>query len=235
MDNIEDLKNYYDISDEEKLKCAQTIYDIETFEKSTSNRPFAIIVIGQPGAGKSGVMAYSENQFPSAVSLDIDNFRAFHPKYSEVSKNHPELFERVTGEFASRMIHLLTPRLINEKYNLILHKTRGDDAVIYDTIKPLQEQGYDVILRVLAVNHLESKVSALDRSLSQREKYKFCRWVEIPYHNAQYEGIPILIERIEKEKLADLIEVYTRGKVKPVLPEITPSIISKNAFLLLTL
>jgi len=224
MENLEELINSYALSDEEKNRVGKIIYDKYTYKKGSSERPFAIIVIGQPGAGKSGLMAYSENQFDTAISLDIDDLRAYHPKYDEVQDNHPEIFEKVTGSFASSMIHYLTPRLIANKHDLILHKTRGDDAVVNDTIIPLQQNGYDVMLRILAVNHLESKMSALERSLAEREKFNCCRWVLKNYHNAQYEGIPVLADQIEKQGLADLIEVFTRGEI-PVEPNLQYSTI----------
>ncbi len=212
MENIDDIKKQYELTPEEKERIGQIILAKYTHEKGTTNRPFAVIVIGQPGAGKSGLMAYTEGQFESAIALDIDDLRCYHPKYDEVSANHPHAFEAVTGAFATSMIHYLTPRLIDKKHNLILHKTRGDEAVIDDTIIPLQNEGYDVILRVLAVNHLESKMSALLRSLAERDKFDCCRWVRKDYHNKQYETIPQLADTIKKRKLADHIEVFTRGE-----------------------
>ena len=212
MDNSIDIKQFYEISDEEKLRQAKIIYDLNTYEKPASDRPFAVIVIGQPGAGKSGVMSYTGSQYPTAVSLDIDEFRQFYPRYDELQNKNPELYSPVTGKFATDMIHILTPVLIQNKHNLILHKTRGDEAIIADTIEPLRANGYNIIIKVLAVNHLESKISALDRSISEREKLNYCRWVLIDYHNQQYRTIPLLIDKFEREGLADVIEVYTRGK-----------------------
>lgn len=230
MENLEDIKKLYELTEEEKNKAFKIIYDKYTYGKGSTDRPFAVIVIGQPGAGKSGLMGYTENQFETAISLDIDDLRAYFPRYDEVANEHPEAFEAITGAFATSMIHMLTPVLIEEKHNLILHKTRGDDAVIYDTILPLQKSGYDFILRVLAVNHLESKMSALERSLAQREKFNVCRWVRKDYHQKQYDGIPELADLIEKKKLADIIEVYTRGEV-PVLPHLKYSTVVDDKIL----
>lgn len=219
METKEKLIESYDLSDEELNSVGKIIYDKYTFGKGGSDRPFAIIVIGQPGAGKSGLMGFSENQFETAISLDIDDLRAYHPKYDDVKANHPEIFEKVTGKFASSMIHLLTPKLIEEKRNLILHKTRGDDAVINDTIIPLQNEGYDIIIRVLSVNQLESKMSALERSLEERDRFGCCRWVARDYHTKHYNGIVDLVDKIDKNKYADLVEIFVRGKI-PVEPEL---------------
>ncbi len=221
------LISSYELDEKTKNDVGKIIYDKYTYQKGSSNRPFAIIVIGQPGAGKSGLMGYSENQFETAISLDIDDLRAYHPKYDEVKAKHPEIFEKVTGAFASSMIHYLTPKLIEEKHNLILHKTRGDDAVINDTIIPLQQNGYDIIVRALSVNHLESKMSALERSLAEREQFGCCRWVLKNYHNTQYNGIVELIDKMHKNKYADLIEVFVRGDI-PVRPELMYSKVINN-------
>lgn len=222
MDNkkLEEMKQKYALSDAELDAQADLIHQINTRDKNvTMGKPFAVIVLGQPGAGKSGVMNFTSQQFPSAISLDIDEFRQFCPRYDELKEEDPIVFETVTGEFARAMIHRLTPRFIREKYNVVFHKTRGDEAVIYDTVEPLRENGYDILFRVMAVHELESKMSALERSLDQFQNLGFCRWVEQKYHNTHYAGVVDLSERFEQEQHADAIEVFIRGKKinEPVL------------------
>ena len=222
MDNkrLEEMKQKYALSDAELDAQAELIHQIHTRDKNvTMGKPFAVIVLGQPGAGKSGVMNFTSQQFPSAISLDIDDFRQFCPRYDELKEEDPIVFETVSGEFARAMIHRLTPRFIREKYNVVFHKTRGDEAVIYDTVEPLRENGYDILFRVMAVHELESKMSALERSLDQFKNLGFCRWVEQKYHNTHYAGVVDLSEKFEQEKLADSIEVFVRGKKinEPVL------------------
>ena len=210
---LEERKQLYTLTDAELDAQAELIHQINTRDKNvTMGKPFAVIVLGQPGAGKSGVMTYTSQQFPSAISLDIDDFRQYCPRYDELKNEDPRVFETVTGEFARAMIHRLTPRFINEKYNVVFHKTRGDEAVIYDTIEPLREHGYDILFRVMAVHELESKMSALERSLKQFQNLGFCRWVEQKYHNTHYAGVVDLSEKFEREKLADVEEVFIRGE-----------------------
>lgn len=210
---LEEMKQKYALSDTELDAQAELIQQISTRGKNVTNgNPFAVIVLGQPGAGKSGVMNFTSQQFPSSISLDIDEYRQFCPRYDELKEENPIVFETVSGEFARAMIHRLTPRFIREKYNLVFHKTRGDEAVIFDTVEPLREKGYDILFRVMAVHELESKMSALERSLDQFQNLGFCRWVEQQYHNTHYAGVVDLSERFEKEKLADSIEVFVRGQ-----------------------
>ena len=232
MDKIQEqeLLEFYKIDDETAEKVARTIFAKYTHDKQTSNRPFAVIVLGQPGAGKSGLMTYTSNQFPSAVALDIDDLREYYPRYDEVKVNHPSIYERVTGSFATQMvIQYLTPWLIANKYDLVLHKTRADEKIISDTLEPLQEDGYETVMRIIAVHELESKMSTLERSLEQRRRLGYCRWVETPYHNAQYNGIVDLATQLEQGGV-DAIEVYVRGEV-PVEPRLVYSkVLNENIY-----
>lgn len=228
--NLDEIVSSYDLDELQKVELFSKVYNATIHGKTSSNKPFAVIVLGQPGAGKSGVMAYSFNQFPNVVELDIDKFRPFHPRFFDVSGNNPEAYEQVTGKFATEMILDLTPELISSKYNLILHKTRGDDAIIEDTIKPLKDAGYDVILRIIAVHELESKISALNRSVEQYLRRGFCKWVETKYHNTHYKGIVDLSENLVKNKFVDAVEVYVRGAI-PSMPKLVYSNIVNNQIL----
>lgn len=214
---LEEMKKKYELTDEQTLASAKIIYDQYTYGKNNSKAPFAIIVIGQAGAGKSGLMCYSANQFESAVALDIDDLRAYYPRYDEVAKEDAQVFEAVTGAFATKIILTLTPTLVENGYDLILHKTRGDKAIIDDTINYLKDNNYNVVMRVMAVHALESKMSALERSLAQYDKTGFCRWVETPYHDKHYAGIVDLTEFLSDNGYSDATEVFVRGK-NPVLP-----------------
>lgn len=209
----------YQLRPEELGILADTIYKKLTFGRRPSTRPFAVICLAQPGAGKSGLMAYTASQFRNAISVDIDELRAFYPKYEELGLEHPELFEAVTGNFATSMVLLLTPILIENKHSLILHKTRGDDGILVDTIKPLREGDYDIILRTLSVNYIDSKLSSLERSMDKRDRTGYCRWVEKAYHDKHYKGVVTLTDKLQKNGLVDVVQVFERGPIpaKPTL------------------
>ena len=209
----------YQLKPEHLGIIAETIYKKLTFGRRPSARPFAVICLAQPGAGKSGLMAYTAAQFRNAISIDIDELRAFYPKYEELGIEHPELFEAVTGNFATQMVLLLTPVLIENRHSLILHKTRGDEQIIVDTFDPLKKEKYDIILRTLSVNSIDSKLSSLERSMEKRERTGYCRWVEKAYHDKHYSGVVSLTDKLEREGLADVVQIFERGPIpaKPVL------------------
>lgn len=233
----DELIKSYELTDEQAMEVAERIFNVYTYSRQALDKPYAVVVLGQAGAGKSGVMAFTENQLPNAIALDIDDLRKYHPKCQQVKAKHPEIYEKVTGGFASKMIAILTPWLINPElvnpnlkgkhFALILHKTRGTDEIIKDTIIPLKETGYDAILRVLAVSELESKMSCLERSLAERDAFGCCRWVEKPYQDKHYKEIVNLSQQLVDKKLVDAVEVYTRGKV-PVVPNLVYSSVAND-------
>ena len=55
-----------------------------------AEKPIAVIVGGQCGAGKSGVIGNTIEKFNSnCVTIDNDNYRYAHPNLDEIKNTHP--------------------------------------------------------------------------------------------------------------------------------------------------
>lgn len=210
---VSSLIEQYKLTQNEKLEVASKIYADLTHGKKQSTNPTAIIVAGQPGAGKTNLANLTENQFPGAIILDIDNFRQYHPQFQNIKTNHPEHFASLTNKFISEMSAIVSDWLMNSGFDLILHKTFKTEDVIYDTIEPLKMNGYNVVIRSLAVNNLESKISAMERSQFEREVYGLCRFINFDLHDSAYNGLPNIVENLESYVLVDASQVYVRGHI----------------------
>ena len=96
QEKLNQILEQYKLSNREKIEAARRIYSWLTNGKQKSCYPTAIIVAGQPGAGKTNLAKYSASMLPDAIMLDIDDFRPFHPHYNEVIDKHPEYFAPTT-------------------------------------------------------------------------------------------------------------------------------------------
>ncbi len=209
-----ELKQKYSVPQEQVVEITKKIFDKLTY-KVEGGKPVPIMVIigGQPGAGKTGLMTYTTKEIgPETVVVDIDDFRNYHPNIDEIKKKYPDYYVDFTAKFISDVSHVITPMLIDGRYNMILHKTLGGPAVIEDTVIPALQAGYFSALRIMAVSALQSKLSALGRTQDIRDYVGMTRWVNKEHHDAVYYGMLDVIDQFEREKLANVVEVYMRGE-----------------------
>lgn len=208
------LKQMYSVSPEVVKEKAAIIMNVLTHGIKPVENPTAFVIVGQPGAGKTGIMKESCKQFDgNLIIYDIDEFREYHPKINEIRKLYPEYYVDLTSKFASDVSLEINKQLFGKKYNLGLHKTFKDEALIYDTLEPLRSLKYNLVLRIIATSDIESKMAALERSQKIRltDKDGISRWVYTPYMNKVMAGMVDMCEKTEKEKLVDVVQVIMKN------------------------
>lgn len=212
-EELEKLKAHYEVSEEKLDEIVELIYNKMIFEKKPQESPIAIIVGGQPGAGKSGLIDKTYAELENSIVLDVDDFRYFHPDIKEILKKYPNDLATFTITFVNRIFKKILARLIEKKYNLIMQKTLRDDEVIYDTNIPLSNAGYTIILRVLAVSEIESKLSTLERSLAVKRTVGYCRWTPLKNQDYAINGLVPTTKAIFESDYCDLVQVYKRNEI----------------------
>ncbi|KAB7766952.1 zeta toxin family protein [Xanthomonas sp. LMG 12461] len=82
----------------------QDILTREQFLEATSqDRPKAIILAGQPGAGKGGLADMAERELDgNTVKVDPDELREFHPQVNGFRNAHPYTWSGLTHPDASQ-------------------------------------------------------------------------------------------------------------------------------------
>lgn len=212
--DMQELKNRYTVSPEILQEKAEIIAKVLTQGMVPVENPIVYVIVGQPGAGKTGIMTESCKQFGgNLIIYDIDEFREYHPQIDEIRKLYPEHYVPLTSQFASDVSHKVNDLIFEGKYNLGLHKTFKDEGLIYDTLIPLRELGYGLVLRVIATSDLESKMSALERGQKLRlsDKDGISRWVYTPYMNKTMAGLVDMCQKSEDEKLVDVVQVIMKN------------------------
>lgn len=234
MDNskekIEELLNKYKLTQEEHDYLYNIIKRIWTSDKFPVENPIAIIIGGQTGAGKSGIISYSQKMFEdgNVVIINSDEIKPFHPKSEEIAKEYPELYTKITDQESNTWTSQLFENVRNEGYNIIFEGTMKNNRVADEAIADLLEKGYTVIVRGLAVCDLESRLSIHERYEAQVATKGWGRLVVTDHHNQTYEGMPNTIEYIEDNGRYDILELFRRGET-PDSPELVYSIHNENS------
>ncbi len=209
------------LSEEDLEDNIQKIIKIVKMGKEPSERPIAVIVGGQPGAGKSGVIGNTITKLQSnCVVVDNDDYRLHHPNVNEINSVHPEIFTECTDQLSFATTPRVIASMIDERYNLVIHQTLKNEMIIKCAIADLLKAGYTVVVRALAVSELKSNLSMVGRCQDQLDYDKTCRWVPQENHDRAYKGLPDTVGKIEEQGAYHLLEVLTREENKPNHPNV---------------
>ncbi len=207
------IKDKYKLSEEEHNKIYKEI-EKEVFVNSTpQDEPIAIIVGVQPGCGKGGVIAYTKNQVEAngkcIILITTDEYKPYHPNAIEIARKYPTEYVEIVEQDAGPWTGSIMKKAIDDKHNFIFEGTLKNDRIL-DRIQELKQNGFNVTVRALAVPRLESLLTVHERYEKQMEVLTYGRLISIEHHNKAYDGIPAVVDKIEKSGLCT-VEVYLRG------------------------
>lgn len=225
----EEILKKYKLTEEEHDRLYKMIKQIWTEDKFPVDSPIAIIIGGQTGAGKSGIIAYSKKMFfdDNVVVINSDEIKPFHPNSSEIAQKHPQLYTKITDQESNTWTSQLFEDTRNSGYNIIFEGTMKNNRIADDAIENLKKLGYTVIVRGLAVCDLESRLSILERYEAQVSKKGWGRLVVPEHHNQTYFGMPETIDYIEQNKKFDILEIFRRGSI-PAEPELIYGVLNEE-------
>ena len=213
MEEQEILKKYK-LSEQEHNRYYSIIKRVYTSGKIPVQNPTAVIIGGQTGAGKSGLIGYSTKMFRdgNAIIINSDEIKPFHPQSEEIAKLYPKMYTKITDQESNTWTSQLFEELRREGYNIIFEGTMKNNRIADESITELEQLGYTVVVRGLAVCDLESRMSILERYEGQVAKKGWGRLVVTDHHNQTYKGMPNTIDYIETTERYDILEIFARGE-----------------------
>lgn len=227
-----DILEKYKLSEDEHNAYYDIIKRTYTAGKIPVPNPIAIIVGGQTGAGKSGLLGYSSKMFEdkNVIIVNSDEIKAFHPYEEEIAKLYPNLYTKITDQESNTWTSRLFEELRRDGYNIIFEGTMKNNRIADESIEELEKLNYTVIVRGLATCDLESRISILERYEGQVAAKGAGRLVVPEHHNQTYEGMPKTIRYIQEHKKYDVLEIFSRGirPDKPVMIYSNHNIDTKN-------
>ena len=211
--NKEEILKKYKLTDKEHEQYYQTIKRIYTGGKIPVDNPIAVIIGGQTGAGKSGIIGYSTKMFvdDNVIIINSDEIKPFHPQSEEIAKLYPQMYTEITDQESNTWTSQLFEELRREKYNIIFEGTMKNNRIADESITELQKLGYTVVVRGIATCDLESRMSILERYEGQVRTKGWGRLVTTNHHNQTYVGMPNTIDYIENTGKYDVLEIFARG------------------------
>jgi hypothetical protein len=176
-------------------------------------KPIAIIVAGQTASGKSTLIGSSKDELEfegSAVEICSDNMRPYHPQYEYLVEKFPDNSTYIVNDDAVKWVDKLIRLCIDTKRNIILESTIKEADKIIDTVNYLKDEGYNVHLKIMAVNPIMSKLGMYQRYEGEMMDNGHGRWIGTEIHDDRVKHLPVSFKKILDKAILDDVEVYGR-------------------------
>lgn len=165
----------------------------------SQDRPRAIILAGQPGAGKGNVAGAALREFrDQAVVVDPDQMRDFYPGLRDLKASNPYSWADKTHEDASQWAKELRAEAIGARKNLIIDSTLGKYESAAQLVSELREKGYEVEVRALATHRLESELGVEARFSATMGTQGHGRYVPAQIQEEVYAKLPGNLDQLRK-------------------------------------
>jgi predicted ABC-type ATPase len=209
------------MSQEEYRKAYNNAKEDFFASSKPSRQPVAIVLAGQPGAGKGILKTQAKRELADsggAVLIDPDDLRDYRPGYRRMANEDYANAATRTHLDASQMAQELRRDAIGDRRNLVIDGTLRDPEKAAELCRELKAAGYEVDVRVMAVHERVSQ-----RGVAERLEYGLAdplqaipRDVPQDIQREAYVGMLDSVDRIEHTGACDRLSVYRRDADKPL-------------------
>ena len=193
-------------SSEEYERAYQKINKIVSHGISSVQNPTAIVLGGQPGAGKNSLYKNADKRFDYNIAhIDIDKFREHHPDAAELNKE-PETYGDNTQDFAGAVVDRLIDELGDKSFNMIIESSMKSPKSAFQDYALLNPRGYKVEAQIMATPKEVSWQGVQDRYEKEKQEGKLARIVPKKFHDYVVENIANSLDMIyQSNKMSDII------------------------------
>ena len=175
--------------------------------------PIAIVLGGQPGAGKSNIYKIARKRFSrNIVELDCDLWRVYHPYWKEIREIFNKDDALKTNPFVFLVVDLLIEELSNEKYNLIIESSLNTPYSALEDGAKLPSKGYKIELQIMATPKQISWQGTIDRYNNELIKGGSPRAVSRVFHDTVVGNISSSLAIVKESRFMSNILIYNRNK-----------------------
>lgn len=182
-------------------------------------KPIAIFIVGQPGAGKSTIINSLENK-DQFIFIDADQYRNLYDDVNNLKTKDIYEYLNQSGKVSGKTVEYLIDDFSNQKYNLLIEGTLRNPDVPVHTAELLNNKGYTSNMNVMAVKPEESKLSTIDRYLTLEEqkinidKDTLARPVDPKIHDTIAKNLPENLKKVAESNQFNTMSIYTRNDGK---------------------
>ncbi len=177
--------------------------------------PVAVILGGQPGAGKTALLnqaAGDLTRLGPTVVINGDDFRSYHPRYADLQRSDPLDAARYTDHDSGGWVEKLIAAAQERRVNLVIESTMRRPEVFDRTAGQLHAAGYSVEARAMAVPERLSWQGVHQRYEAMLAQGSAARFTARDAHDAGAAGMLQTLRQVERDRSADRVLIATRDE-----------------------
>jgi len=179
----------------------------------SAEKPLAVIVAGQPGAGKGPLTEDLCRWFADhggCVAIDVNELLYLHPDYCLlIEEDYRTAGKAVRGD-AMAVAEALFATAMESRRNLLIDTTLEDTERALEVVRLLHDSGYGTHVIVLCVQPESSWESLESRFDEQFAEMGVGRWVDEAAHDRGVTGLAAALSALESQELLDELDIITR-------------------------
>ncbi len=213
------------LSKEEAAAYHADVIERATFgvQPSTTGKPKALILAGQPGSGKGALSDKTRDNALATggvVVADPDRFREQHKYYKKLARQDDKTAADKTHEDASEASQAVRKAAMAKGLDLIIDGTLKSPEKAEQLVKDLVAAGYEVEVVALCVPLETSWAGVEERYQKQKRVSGYGRSVPRHIHDDAANGMVKSLEALRKQGLVTSIQVVDRES--NILQECSP-------------
>lgn len=167
-------------------------------EAQQSDDPLAILVGGQPGAGKSraGAAAVFDCQQP-IVEIIGDDLRAYHPSYLALLALEPSAMPNATAQAAGAWVERCIQYAAQRRISVLVEGTFRDPDVATRTALQFRVRGYRIQVNLVAVAAPISHLAIADRFVTGILEQGHGRFTALAAHDNAMKSLPTTMKALQ--------------------------------------
>ncbi len=184
--------------------------------RERQDRPVAMFVAGQPGAGKTATtrsLLARLSDRGGAIVVDADLYKPYHPQYARLQSENDQLAAALVSPDSGRWMRMAQEWLAEHRIDTITETTMRDQSHFALPVETFQRAGYRIEAAIMAVPEAQSRLGVLNRYDEQVRNAGHGRLTLRDNHDSAYTGVLSTAEAIDQQRLADAVSVYRRGDV----------------------
>ncbi|MFI0742666.1 zeta toxin family protein [Streptomyces sp. NPDC021100] len=173
-------------------------------------RPVAVYVMGQPGAGKTSAARMVRRSLRDPVHIRGDAFKAFHPDYLQLLREEPRTASaRIRADY--RAWQAQTEGYVRQRRgDVVIEITPSSVGAFVAGAALYRQAGYRVELVVLAVRAADSRQGTAARYAQVSRLDVPGRFTTAAGHNGCYAVLPEVVALAEQLAIVDAVLVMRR-------------------------
>ncbi|MFD4866913.1 zeta toxin family protein [Streptomyces sp. NPDC058412] len=178
------------------------------------DQPVVIVVAGPAGSGKSrlcDLLLAVLARRGGAVLIGRDLYKKAHPQYDALMREDDLTAGVRVRPDVLRWQAEVEAHVRRERFDAVLEAPIADLAEAIATARVWRAAGYRVEVVALATSEAEAQLSGVDRYLTQVDERGVGRSVSWGNLDQCTRNLPLFLEAVEAERLADLVMVVRRG------------------------